>query len=128
MKLKKIEWRNVGPYGNKIQTLDFSEDGALWMITGKNGNGKSFVVNLPKILYYGKLDKFKKDEIANRLNKHGWIRGEIETKPGVTVVLERSLSPGELHIEKSANGITVDIDKAGINNLQAIEFTEGHFT
>jgi DNA repair exonuclease SbcCD ATPase subunit len=118
MKLKSISWRNIGPYGNKLQTLDFSAEGALWMVTGKNGNGKSFVVNLPKILYYGKLDKFKKDEIANRLNKHGWIRGEIETKPGIVVTIERAMSPGDLHINKITNGINTDIDKAGITNLQ----------
>ena len=118
MKLKKIEWRNIGPYGNKVQRLDFPENGALWMVTGKNGSGKSSLLNLPKILYYGKLDKFKKDEIANRLNKHGWLRGEVETKPGTIVVIERSLSPSDLHVEKIVDGVITDIDKSGLPNVQ----------
>ena len=32
MKLKKIEWRNIGPYGNKLQKLEFSDEGGLWKI------------------------------------------------------------------------------------------------
>ena len=40
MKLKSIEWRNIKSFGNKLQKLDFSEEGGLWMITGANGYGK----------------------------------------------------------------------------------------
>jgi len=122
MQLKSISWRNIGPYGNKLQTLDFSEAGGLWMVTGKNGNGKSFVVNLPKILYYGKLDGFKKDEIANRLNKHGWISGEIQTSPGQLVTIERKMSPSSLDVFKYKVGEEPNEDnnigKAGIKNYQ----------
>lgn len=114
MKLKKIEWRNIGPYGNKLQEINFSDSGGLWMVTGKNGNGKSFVVNLPKILYYGRLDKFKKDDIANRLNKHGWIKGEVQVNPTTTVDIERRLSPQDLTVFKNDD----DIGKAGIRNYQ----------
>jgi DNA repair exonuclease SbcCD ATPase subunit len=114
MKLKKIEWRNIGPYGNKIQTLEFPEDGGLWMVLGRNGAGKSTLINLPKILYYGKLNKFNKDEIANRINKHGWVRGEIQVSPENFVVIERKLSPSELYVEKNGE----DIGKSGINNYQ----------
>lgn len=122
MFLRKISWKNVGPYGNKFQTIEFDPNGGLWMITGKNGNGKSFLVNLPKILYYGKLDRFKKDDIANRLNKHGWILGEVETSPGINVTIERDLSPSDLKVFKYKNGEEAseenDIGKAGIKNYQ----------
>jgi len=114
MKLKKIQWRNIGPYGNKLQTLEFSEDGGLWMVLGKNGNGKSFIVNLPKILYYGRLDKFKKDDIANRLNKHGWLQGDIQVNPSTLVSIERRFSPTDLEVEKNGE----DIGKSGIKNYQ----------
>ena len=122
MKLKNIEWRNIGPYGNKLQRLELSDEGGLWMVLGKNGHGKSFVVNLPKILYYGRLDGFKKEEIANRLNKHGWVRGEIETSPGTLVSIERNLSPSDLAVHKYRVGEEPtednDIGKAGIKNYQ----------
>lgn len=122
MRLKKIEWRNIGPYGNKLQSLEFSDEGGLWMVLGKNGHGKSFVVNLPKILYYGRLDKFKKEEIANRINHHGWIKGEIETSPGTLVTIERNISPSDLKVWKYFPGEEPnddnDIGKAGIKNYQ----------
>jgi len=114
MKLQQISWRNIGPFGNKLQTLEIPDEGGLWMVLGKNGNGKSFFVNLPKILYYGRLDRFKKDEIANRLNKHGFIRGIDQTSPDTSVTIERTFSPSSLMVEKNEE----DIGKAGITDYQ----------
>jgi len=114
MKLKRILWRNIGPYGNKIQSLEFCEEGCLWLVLGKNGHGKSFLINLPKLLFYGKLDKFKKDDIANRFNKHGWLRGEIQINNDNNVIIERTFSPSNLIVEKNGE----DIGKSGIQNYQ----------
>jgi len=92
------------------------------MVLGKNGHGKSFFVNLPKILYYGKLDRFKKDEIANRMNKHGWIKGEISVNPLTDVTIERRISPSDLRVHKYPPGEEPnddnDIGKSGIANYQ----------
>ena len=120
MKLKKIQWRNIGPFGNKLQEINLPDTGGLWMVLGKNGNGKSFFVNIPKILYYGRLDKFKKDEIANRMNKHGWIRAEVQVNSGTEVEIERTLSPSDLTVWKDGE----DIGKSGIANYQAYIDTE----
>jgi len=114
MKIKKIQWRNIGPFGNKLQEINLPDEGGLWMVLGKNGNGKSFFVNIPKILYYGKLDKFKKDEIANRMNKHGWVKGYIQINSGTEVEIERTLSPSDLTVWKDGD----DIGKSGIANYQ----------
>lgn len=128
MKLKSIEWRNIGPFGNKLQKVEFSDEGGLWMVLGKNGHGKSFFVNLPKVLYYGKLDKFKKDEIANRMNKHGWLKGTISVNPTTDVTIERKISPSDLTVFKHDPGTTAtqddDIGKSGIANYQAYIDTE----
>lgn len=40
MKLIKLEFRNIGKYGNQLQTLNFHEAGSLNLISGRNGNGK----------------------------------------------------------------------------------------
>lgn len=114
MRLKNLEWQNIGSFGNAVQHVEFGTVGGLYMVLGKNGNGKSTFLNLPKILYYGKLDKFKKEEIANRINKHGYIRGEVEVNPGTIVTIERRIAPTSLYVEK--NG--VDIGKAGITDYQ----------
>jgi len=122
MKIKQLEWNNIGPFGNKFQTIKLSDKGGLWMVTGKNGNGKSFFVNLPKILFYGKLDKFKKSEIANRINEHGWIRGKVQVNPQTEVTIERKFNPTNLIVYKhKPNEIVTaehDIGKAGISNYQ----------
>jgi len=120
MKLKKIEWRNIGPFGNKLQEISLPDRGGLWMVLGKNGNGKSFFVNIPKILYYGKLDKFKKDEIANRMNKHGYIKAEVQINSGTEIEIERTLSPSDLTVWKDGE----DIGKSGIVNYQNYIDTE----
>lgn len=114
MKVKSLEWRNIGCFGNKLQRIDFSPTGGLWMVVGKNGHGKSIFVNLPKIGFYGKLDKFKKDELANRLNKHGFIKMDVLTSPGNVITIERSFSPSTLRVDKNGD----DIGKAGITNYQ----------
>ena len=59
---------------------------------------------------------------ANRLNKHGWVKGEVETSPGTLVTIERHISPQELIVHKyrtseEANDDN-DIGKAGIKNYQ----------
>lgn len=114
MRLRNINFMNIGPYGNKLQQLTFSEEGALWQITGKSGSGKSFLVNLPKILYYGRLDRFKKEDISNRLNKHGVLYGEVEVGPNINIEIERRFSPQELIVKKNGE----DIGKSGITNYQ----------
>lgn len=114
MKLLKLSWRNIGAYGNNIQTLELDNRGSLWQISAKNGSGKSTLVNLPKLLYYGKLEKLNKDDIANRFNKHGWIKGDVETTPGTMISIERGFSPSNLIVEKNSD----DIGKAGIKDYQ----------
>jgi len=114
MHINSLEFRNVGPFGNRLQRIDFPEEGGLWMVLGRNGAGKSFFVNLPKILLYGRLDRFKKNEIANRLNIHAWIKGTFRTSPETHITIERNFLPSTLLVEKNDN----DIGKAGIVDYQ----------
>jgi len=122
MHLLNISWRNIGSFGNKLQKIELDKKGGLWMVLGKNGVGKSTLINMPKIAYYGRVEGFKKEEIANRLNRHGHITMEIETRPGVNVTIERNLSPADLKVHKYKKGEEAnkdnDIGKAGIKNYQ----------
>ena len=68
MKINNIEFRNIGSYGNKIHRLDFSDEGILYQISGRSGMGKSTILNLPKLAFYGKIDKVNKNDIANRID------------------------------------------------------------
>lgn len=114
MKINNIQWRNIGPYGNKIQELQLDNEGALWMILGKNGSGKSFILNLSKAIFFGKIDKLKKDEISNRFNKHGWGKIEGILNDGQPYIVERDFSPSNLIVKTNQE----DIGKSGITDYQ----------
>ncbi|MGL4453555.1 MAG: AAA family ATPase [Bacteroidales bacterium] len=114
MKLKSLAFRNIGAYGNRIVDIELSDEGGLWFIFGNNGHGKSTLLNMTKALFYGKVDKLKKDEIANRFNKHGWIMGTIESPQGNVYNIERTFSPSNLKVSKDG----VDLDVSGISKGQ----------
>lgn len=115
MKLESFSFRNIGPFGNKIVDVDLLDEGGLWLVLGGNGQGKSTFLNMSKALYYGKVDKLKKDEIANRFNKHGWISGVVKSSDGVKYTVDRKFSPSGLTVEK----VGTDLDIAGLSNAQA---------
>lgn len=114
MKLESILFRNIGPFGNKIVEVNLMDNGGLWLVTGRNGHGKSTLLNIPKALFYGKVDKLKKDEIANRFNKYGMITGNVRGQDGALYRIERKFSPSSLSVSKDV----VDLDIAGISNAQ----------
>lgn len=115
MKINNIEFRNIGSYGNKIHRLDFSDEGILYQISGRSGMGKSTILNLPKLAFYGKIDKVNKNDIANRINKNGWIKIDVNNGND-NYIIERTFSPSSLKVYK--NG--VDLEKAGIKDAQFI--------
>lgn len=40
MHIKSIKWRNIKSFGNKLQEIEFPDEGGLHLISGRNGNGK----------------------------------------------------------------------------------------
>lgn len=113
MKLLKIEFRNIGPYGNKLQTLDFNNEGKLILLQGKSGDGKSTLLNLPSLLFYGKVTKRSKKEICNRVNKNGFIRGVV-LSGSHEYIIERKFSPNGVKVFKDGE----DLDKIGVKDAQ----------
>lgn len=118
-------------YENVINVHELQQNEDLYDIQVKNVNEfyannivshNSFFVNLPKILYYGKLDRFKKDEISNRMNKHGWIKGLDQISPDTFVTIERTFSPSGIDVFKHGEDEIPcednNIGKAGISDYQ----------
>ena len=120
MKFKQIRWRNIFSYGNKIEELNFDDTGKLWQLAGRSGSGKSSLLSIPKLLLYGKTEgsdgkAVKMGDIANRINKNGWIEGTI-IKNNDVFVIERTFSPQSLTVYKNGE----NLDKAGLKDMQAI--------
>jgi DNA repair exonuclease SbcCD ATPase subunit len=113
MKIKKIEWRNVASYGNKIQKLELPENTGLIQVFGENGVGKSTISDVITFGLYGKLEGKKLKDIPNRSNKTAWMKIEFE-QDGKIYEVERGLEPS--HFQLSIDGKVYD--QAGKNNVQ----------
>jgi len=113
MKIKKIEWRNVASYGNKIQRLELPEKAGLIQVVGENGVGKSTISDVITFGLYGKLEGKKLKDIPNRSNKNSWMKITFE-QDGKTYEVERGLEPSHFQISIDGN----IYDQAGKNNVQ----------
>ncbi|NCU26648.1 hypothetical protein EOM86_08000, partial [Candidatus Nomurabacteria bacterium] len=123
MIIKKISWKNIMSYGNVEQTLSFSGKTCLWRLSGSVGAGKSTIMALPKLLFYGKIKGVKDADVANRVNKNGWIRGEVAVGQN-EFIIERGFAPSSLTIQKNGK----PIDKSSLAEMQSVinsEILEG---
>ena len=124
MKILKLEWRNIFSYGDDITEIDFGDNSILWQLTGESGSGKSSMLTVPKLLLFGKTEgsdgkPVNMSEIANWVNKKGWIRGTIQ-KGNDIFIIERTFAPQGLSVIKNGESL----DKAGLKNMQNIIETE----
>ena len=127
MKIKTIQWRNIGSFGNKVQTLNFSDTGELWQLYGRVGHGKSTILSLPILAFYGKTKDIKVGDIANRINKSGWIRIEVENKND-NYIIERTFSPSGLSIIKNGESIDRARDMQSIIDNEIVGLPYNIFT
>lgn len=124
MKIKSIKWRNIFSYGNREVSLDFDDEGTLWQLTGVSGAGKTSLLSIPKLLFFGKTEDdhnkpISVNDIANWTNKKGWIRGEV-VSGNDTYIIERTFSPSSLSVWKNGE----QIDRAGKKDMQNTIDTE----
>lgn len=113
MKIKRIAWRNITSYGNKVQRMDFEANPGFYMLTGENATGKSSFLNCITFALYGKVSNKSLKDIPNRKNKNAWVRIELEAS-GRSITIERGISPSLF--ELSIDGAVVT--EAGKANIQ----------
>jgi DNA repair exonuclease SbcCD ATPase subunit len=119
MKIKKIEWKNFGSYGNNNKRISFDENqGNFYLVLGGNGAGKSTMSDVIKFGLYGKVDTKKLRDLPNRFNGALSVRIEVEKNPGTVAVIERGIAPNFFRLY--VNG--AEYDQAGKKNMQ--EFLE----
>lgn len=69
IKFKQLQFKNFFSYSNQLTTIDF--ENGMYLITGKNGSGKSVILDAIFYCLYGKSLRpdIKNSEIINRINK-----------------------------------------------------------
>lgn len=68
MKIKQLQFKNIGSYGNSITKIDFDKVNSLNMMVGKNGAGKSTVLNAIEFAIYGSVVGKTLSTLPNRFN------------------------------------------------------------
>lgn len=114
MKIESISFKNIFAYGETMHTINYSDEGQLILLKGESGAGKTAVLSLPCLMLYGRIEKTPKNSIANRVNKNGFIRGELSVGSH-KYVIERGFLPNTLKVFKDG----VDIENIGIKDAQA---------
>lgn len=112
MFLRRLEFKNIGSFGDILYTLEFTRDGEMIQLKGLSGAGKSTVLSLPSLLYYGKLIGTNKTSIANRSNKNGYIKG-YTLAGSKEYIIERGFSPNFLNIYENVDGELRDVQNIG---------------
>lgn len=116
MKIQSISWRNFASYGNKLHTLDFSENetGMFYLLIGKNGAGKSTIAEIIKFALYGKTGGSKASKsLPNRFNGNLYVKMKLKGSNGDDIVIERGLAPSKLNLTINK----VPYDQAGKKNI-----------
>lgn len=120
MKIKQIKIKNFKSFGNNENVLKLSDKGELILLMGKNGNGKSSVIDAIDFALFNKVRGKKSktvplSHLPNRFNKNLRVELDFESyKEDINIV--RSINPGKLIL--TVNG---DLeDKAGKSHKQTI--------
>jgi DNA repair exonuclease SbcCD ATPase subunit len=106
IKFDYIKFKNLISFGNKVVRINFKN--GLSNISGKNGQGKSSIIDALSYNLYGvPYRKVKNIELINRVNKANlWTESQFEI--GInSYKIERGLKPDILRIFK--NGSELDL-------------------
>ena len=92
-KIKKFQFKNIRSYGNKMVDIPFDMDNGLVLIQGKNGGGKTSIVEALEFAIYGKSSRVPVMDLPNWINHNAFTTIEFETDDNRKVELSRGISP-----------------------------------
>lgn len=92
-KIKKFQFKNVRSYGNKMVDIPFDMDNGLVLISGKNGGGKTSIVEGLEFAIYGNSSRVPVKNLPNWINDNLFTNIEFETDDKRNVQLSRGVSP-----------------------------------
>jgi len=103
MIIKKLKFRNMQSYGNKIQEITFDKKGGLILITGTNGSGKSVIQNAIDLVIFNQVRgkdsaKIPLKYFPNRLNNNLEVEVEFFNYNNDLIKMKRMISPNDFEM------------------------------
>lgn len=114
---KQLQFKNFEQYSNQLTIIDFIE--GMHLIVGKNGSGKSIILDAICYVLFGKaLRKIKNSELINRINKKNMLVEISMDINSIEYKIVRGLKPETFEIWK--NGIRFE----NYNKIDMQEYLE----
>jgi DNA repair exonuclease SbcCD ATPase subunit len=101
IEFKKITFKNIGGYGDDVQEIEFEK--GLSLIIGKNGQGKSTIIQALNYVLYGK--SFTKIKLSSLKNKY--------SDGSMLITLDLIINKENIRIERGLKPTIFNIFKNG---------------
>lgn len=111
MKLKRLKLQNVFAFGNQTQTIDFTDERSLNLLVGKNGAGKTSIINCLKLSLYFDQVPLNVSDVSNQINGNGYLAVDFFSR-GHDWTLESFYTKTSLkEIRVIRDGVQLDLGK-----------------
>ena len=125
VKFISLKFKNILSYGNKESEFVFKN--GLSSITGKNGHGKSTIIDILSYNLFGQpYRKIKINELINRINKKGMYTESVLLINDIEYTIKRGIKPNVLQIYRDGDEIELLSSKRliqdEINEILSINF------
>ena len=113
MIIDRITIKNLKSFGNDVQEIELTNEGNLILLSGKNGAGKSSIIDSFDYVLFNKVKgrkskKVKLTSLPNRLNGNLEVTIEFTALDGTKIKIERGHGPAKLKLWED-----------GVENLRA---------
>jgi DNA repair exonuclease SbcCD ATPase subunit len=111
MIIKKLQFKNVKSYGNKIQEITFDDKGGITLLSGTNGAGKSTIQETIDLAVFNQVrgketTKISLKKFPNRTNKELVVDIKFDNNNGDNIEIQRKLAPNGFNIKVNEQEFT----------------------
>ena len=112
--IKSISIKNFFSFGNITSKINFDELGKVVLVKGKNGSGKTTIIEAVSFALFGRtLKSVKKDNIINKYNRKDClvVLNIFDDIKQCEYVIERGIKPKIFNITRDGESVLLENDK-----------------